>query len=49
MVVFHHTLESIKNFWFPLKFLETSVPNSRSNIRQTLLSGTGFFEKDDLA
>ena len=44
IVVFHLMLESIQisgflnNFW-------NSVPNSRSNIRQTLLSGTGFSKR----
>ena len=44
IVVFHLVFGSIQisvflnNFW-------NSVPNSRSNIRQTLLSGTGFLER----
>ena len=44
IVVFHHMFESIqvsgflKNFW-------SSVPNSRSNVRQSLLSGTGFSKR----
>ena len=43
IVVFHLVFGSIQisvflnNFW-------NSVPNSRSNIRQTLLSGTGFLK-----
>ena len=40
IVVFHHVLASIQNFDF--QNFWNSVPNSRSNARQVILSGTGF-------
>ena len=41
IVGFHHMFESIQFSGFPQNF-RNFVPNNRSNIRQVILSGTGF-------
>ena len=41
IVVFHHMFESIQFSGFPQNF-RNFVPNNRSNIRQVILSSTGF-------